>query len=322
MKVIYCPVYGDTSVLELRDVEKPAVGENEVLVKVKAASINAGDWHIMRGDPFLIRLFLGFRKPKNPILGIDLAGEVEAVGRNVTTLKPGDRVVGDMSNCGFGAFAEYKCASEDSLVKIPDEMSYKEAASIPTAGVTALQGLRNNGEIKSGQEVLINGASGGVGSFAVQIAKACGATVTAVCSTRNIEMVRAVGADNIIDYKKEDFTKSGKLYNLVYAVNGYHPIKQYSKCLKENGNYVMSGGSNKQMSEVMLRGSLMSHKHGKKFKNYVVKPSQEDLLFLIDLYNKGKLSPVISKEFSLSDVPKAIRYIEEGKASGKVVVNV
>ncbi len=322
MKAIYCPKYGNSSILELRDVEKPSVGKNSVLVKVKVASINAGDWHLMRGDPFLIRLFFGLKKPKFPILGVDLAGEVEAIGANVTAFQVGDRVVGDMSNCGYGAFAEYTSASQKSLVKIPDEMSYEIAASLPTAGVTALQGLRNIGGIQSGQKVLINGASGGVGSFAVQIAKALGATVTAVCSTRNLEMVKTLGADTIVDYKKENFTQDSKLYDLIYAVNGYHPITEYSRCLNDRGTYVMSGGSNKQMSEVMVRGPLLSRKNGKNFKNYVVKPSQDDLQFLINLYNEGKISPVISKVFSFDEIPKAIEYIEEGKASGKIVVNI
>lgn len=217
MKAIVCHQYGSPDVLQLEEVEKPTPGDEEVLVKVHAASANAGDWHLLRADPWMIRLMFGLRKPKFKILGMDVAGRVESVGKNVKQFQPGDEVFGDLSECGFGAFAEFVCARENALVRKPVNLSFEEAAAIPAASTTALQGLRNKGKIQSGQKVLINGASGGVGTFAVQIAKSFGAEVTGVCSTSKMEMVRSIGADHAIDYTQENFTKNGPCYDLILA---------------------------------------------------------------------------------------------------------
>jgi NADPH:quinone reductase-like Zn-dependent oxidoreductase len=322
MKAIVCPKYGSPDVLELREVEKPTPGDGEVLLKVHAAALNAADWHIMRADPFLVRLAFGFRKPKYSILGADVAGRVEAVGKNVTQFKPGDEVFGDLFESGLGAYAEYACARENGLVLKPSNVTFEQAAAIPLAAVTALQALRDGGKIKSGQKVLINGASGGVGIFAVQIAKWFGADVTAVCSTRNLDMVRALGADKVIDYKKEDFTQGRERYDLIVAVNGYHPISAYKRALNPSGIYVMIGGSGTQMWEAMLLGPWISMTGNKKMGNMLAKPRQKDLLFLKELLEAGKLKPVIDRSYTLSEVPDAIRYLEGEHAKGKIVITV
>ena len=229
MKAIVCTKYGSPDVLKFEEVQKPVPGDDEVLIKVHAAAANAGDWHLMRADPFMIRLMYGLQKPKHEILGTDVAGCVEAIGKNVTQFQPGDEVFGNMSSPGFGAFAEYVCAPENSIALKPSNITFENAAAVPSAAGTALQALRDKGQIQSGQKVLINGASGGVGTFAVQIAKAFGAEVTAVCSTGNMEMVRSIGADHVIDYTKEDFTQNGQQYDLIIAAYGYHPISDYKR---------------------------------------------------------------------------------------------
>lgn len=320
MKAIVCPSYGSPDVLKFQDVAKPGPKEDEVLVKVHAAGVNAGDWHLMRADPFLIRLMFGLTKPRQPILGGDFAGQVEAVGKKVSQFKVGDEVFGASAN--FGAFAEYVAVSETSIVLKPTNMTFEQVAAVPTAAMTALQGLRDHGKIKAGQKVLINGASGGVGSFAVQIAKALGAEVTGVCSTSKVDMVRALGADHVIDYKQEDFTKTGKQYDLILAVGGYYPLSAYKRALTPNGIYVMTGGETKQMFETMFLGSLVSMTSSKKIANFIQKISQQDLLFLKELMEQGKLSPMIDKSYPLADVPDAIRYLESGKAKGKLVIKV
>ena len=244
MKAIVHTKYGSADVVQLKDVEKPVPKENEVLVKVLAASANAYDWHFLNADIFLIRISGGgFFKPKNQRLGADIAGQVEAVGENVTQFKPGDAVFGEVAGNENGGFAEYACAPEKKLALKPDKLSFEQAAAIPMAGSTALQALRDAGQIQPGQKVLIHGASGGVGTFAVQIAKSFGAEVTAVCSTAKVEMVRSLGADQIIDYTKDDFTKNGQKYDLILAVNGFHPIAAYKRALTPKGIYVMAGGS-------------------------------------------------------------------------------
>ncbi len=323
MKAIVNSKYGSPDILELKEVAKPSPNKDEVLIKSHAASANAGDWHILRGSPFLMRLMgFGLFKPKYTILGTDVAGTIEAVGENVTQFKVGDEVFGDLSLNGYGGYAEFVCTRESSIALKPRNCSFEEAASIPTAAVTALQGLRDHGKIAAGQKVLINGASGGIGTFAVQIAKAFDTEVTAVCSSRNLEMVRSIGADHVVDYTKENFTKSGKQYDLILAANGYHPISDYERALASGGRYVMTGGATKQLFEAMLRGPWISRRGTKKLGNAMIKPNQKDLIFLKELVEAGKIKPVIEKTYSLSEVPDAVRYIESGHARGKFVIKI
>jgi NADPH:quinone reductase-like Zn-dependent oxidoreductase len=271
MKAIVCTKYGPPEVLQLKEVEKPAPKDNEVLVKVHEASVNAADWLLLRGKPFLVRLMAGgLLKPKHQILGADVAGRVEAVGRNVKQSQPGDEVFGDIFRCGLGGFAEYVCALENALVLKPANTTFEEAAAVPMAALTALQGLRNKGQIGVGQKVLINGASGGVGTFAVQIAKSFGAEVTGVCSTRNVDLVRSLGADQVIDYTQEGFTQNGQRYDLILAANGYHPISAYKRALRPKGRYVMSGGSMAQLFQAMLLGTVISMTGSNKIGNLLV----------------------------------------------------
>lgn len=322
MKAIVYTKYGPPDVLELKEVEKPTPGVDEVLVKVHVASVNAADWRLMRADPFLARLHSGLLKPKYKILGADIAGRVEAVGRNVKQFKSGDEVFGDIFECGLGGFAEYACASEDALVLKPANITFEEAAAVPLAALTALHGLRDKGHIQPGQKVLINGASGGVGTFAVQLAKSFGAQVTAVCSTRNLNLASSLGADHVIDYTKEDFTKNGQLYDLILAANGYHPILDYNRSLSPKGIYVMTGGTLAQIFQAMLLGPWISMARGKKMDIAASKPNQKDLVFMKELLTSGKVKPVIDRRYPLSEVAQAIRYLEEGHARGKVVINV
>ncbi|NIO44933.1 MAG: zinc-binding dehydrogenase [Candidatus Dadabacteria bacterium] len=323
MKAIIYTKYGPPDVLQLKEVEKPAPKDNEVLIKVHAASVNAADWHILRGKPFFLRLMgNGLLKPKNKILGADIAGRVEAVGRNVKQFQPGDEVFGDISECGFGGFAEYVCARENALVLKPASMTFEEAAAVPLAAVTALQGLRDKGQIQPGQKVLINGASGGVGTFAVQIAKSFGAEVTGVCSTRKLDMVRSIGADQVIDYTQEDFTKSGQRYDLILDVAGYRSIFDYKRALSPKGIYVMVGGSMAQFFQAMLLGPWISMTGSKKMRGFVTKPNKKDLVFMKELFEAGKVVPVIDRRYPLSEVAEALRYLEEGHARGKVVITV
>ena len=292
-------------------------------MEVHAASANAYDWHLLRADPFLVRLMGGgLLKPKNKILGADLAGRVEAVGRNVKQFQPGDEVFGDISGCGSGGFAEYVCARENALVLKPDNMTFEEAASIPMAAVTALQGLRDKGQIHSGQKVLINGASGGVGTFAVQIAKSFGAEVTGVCSTRNLDLVRSIGADQVIDYTKEDFTQNGQRYDLIIAANGYHSLSDYRRALSPKGIYVAIGGSMAQIFQAMLLGPWISMTGSKKMGGLSARPNQKDLVFMKELLEAGKVVPVIDRRYALNEVAEALRYLGEGHAQGKVVITV
>ena len=322
MKAIVYTEYGSPDVLQLKEVAKPTPKANEVLIKVYAVSVNAADLHILRADPFLVRLNYGLLKPKNEILGSDIAGRVEAVGSDVTQFKPGDEVFGDISGCGRGGFAEYVCALENVLVLKPANISFEEAAAVPMAAVTALQGLRNNRQIQPGQKVLINGASGGVGTFAVQIAKSFGAEVTAVCSTRNLDMMRSIGADRVIDYTQEDFTQNGHRYDFILAANGYHSISDYKRVLTPKGTYVMTGGSMAQIFQAMLLGPWMSMTGSQKMGNGGAGPNQKDLAFMKELLEAGKVKPVIDRRYPLSETAAAIRYLEEGHAQGKVVITV
>jgi NADPH:quinone reductase-like Zn-dependent oxidoreductase len=323
MKAIVYEKYGSPDVLHLKEVEKPALNDDKVLVKVHAASINAGDLHLLTGEPFPMRLAgTGFFKPKNTILGSDIAGCVEAVGRNVTQFKPGDAVLGDIFGLGSGSFAEYVSVPESALALKPSNVSYEDAAAVPLAAVTALQGLRDKGYIQPGQKVLINGASGGVGTFAVQIAKTFETEVTAVCSTRNLEMARSLGADHIIDYTKEDFTQNGVQYDLILAVNGYHPLSAYKRALTPQGIYVFVGGLPAQIFQSLLLGPLMSKKDGRKMTSCMQKANHFDLLFIRDLLEDGKIRSVIDVCYSLSNTADAFRYFEKGHTQGKVVITI
>jgi NADPH:quinone reductase-like Zn-dependent oxidoreductase len=327
MKAIVRHEYGSPDVLKLEEVPKPTPRDDEVLIKIHAASLNAYDWRLLRGKPFVIRMAGGgVLKPKNEILGADVAGKVEAVGRNVTQFRPGEDVFGDISHSGgfpnAGSFAEYVCAGEEALASKPAGTTFAEAAAVPFAAVTALQGLRDKGRIQAGQKVLINGASGGVGTFAVQIAKSFGADVTAVCSTRNLDLARSIGADEVVDYTQEDFTQSGRRYDLILAVNGYHPISAYKRALSRHGVYVMVGGANAQMFQTVLFGPWISITGSKKMGSMANKPNQKDLVFVKGLLEAGDVAPVIDRQYPLNEVPKAVRYLEEGHARGKVVITV
>jgi NADPH:quinone reductase-like Zn-dependent oxidoreductase len=319
MKAIVYEKYGPPDVLQLKEVEKPAPREDEVLVKIHAASINYSDWHILRGDLLLRLMGNGVLKPKHKILGDDIAGRVEAVGVNVKQFQPGDEVFG-ISN--FGAFAEYVSVPENALVLKPASMTFEEAAAVPVAAITALQGLRDKGQIQLGQKVLINGASGGVGTFAVQIAKSFGAEVTGVCSTRKLDMVRSIGADHVIDYTQEDFIQNGQRYDLILAVGGYRSISDYRRALSPEGIYVCAGGTGAQYFQGMLLGPLISMMGSKKLGAMYGNPNQKDYVSLIELFEAGKVVPVIDRRYPLSEVPEALRYYGEGHARGKVVITV
>jgi NADPH:quinone reductase-like Zn-dependent oxidoreductase len=317
MKAIRYRKYGPPDVLRLEDVEKPSPEDDEVLIKIHAASVNAYDWHFLTADIFLIRFMGGgLLRPKDTRLGADVAGRIETVGRKVTQFQPGDEIFGMVK----GGFAEYACAPESSLALKPVNASFDEAAAMPMAGVTALQGLRDEGHIQAGQKVLINGASGGVGTFAVQIARSFGAEVTAVCSTRNLEQARSIGADHVIDYTKEDFTRKGRQYDLVFAANGYHSLSAYKRTLNPRGIYVMAGGTMAQIIQSMLLGSIMSESGGRKMKGVSAKQSQSDLLFIKELHEAGKIRSVIDRRYPLTDASEALRYLGEGHARGKIVI--
>jgi NADPH:quinone reductase-like Zn-dependent oxidoreductase len=324
MKAIVCTKYGSPDVLQLREVAKPAPQDDEVLIRIHAASLNSRDWRAMRAKPFFIRLMPGgFLQPKNKILGGDNAGRVEAIGSNVRQFKPGDEVFGYLpSATGRGTFAEYVCAKENFLTLKPANLTFEQAAAVPLAAMTALQGLRDKGNIQRGQKVLINGASGGVGTFAVQIAKAFGAEVTAVCSTRNLEMVRSLGADHVIDYKVEDFTQNGQHYDLILAVNGYRAISDYLRALKPEGSYVVAGGSMFQLVQAASNEKKASKSGSQKISIVSLVQSQKDLILIKELLESGKIMPVIDGCYPLSKTPEAFWYFEKVHPKGKVVISV
>jgi len=299
MKAIVYHNYGSPDVLKCEEIEKPTAGDNEVLIQVRAASVNPLDWRIKSTRP-----------------GRDVAGQVEAVGKNVTQFKPGDEVFGSCR----GAFAEYAYTSESALVMKPANVTFEQAASVPVAAITALQGLRDKGRIQRGHKVLVDGASGGVGTFAVQIAKSFGAEVTAVCSTRNVDTARSLGADQVIDYTREDFTQSGQRYDLIIAANAYHSIFDYRRALSQDGIYVMAGGGWVQILQAMLLGPLLSLIGSKKMCFFIAKLNKTDLVLLKDLLEAGKVVPIIDRRYPLSGVAEALRYLEEGHARGKVVI--
>lgn len=323
MKAVVYKRYGaPLEVLQLEEIDIPTPGDHEVLIKVYAAAVNAADWHIVRADPFLGRLATGLFRPKHPVPGADVAGRVEAVGKSVTRFRVGDDVFGDLSACGWGAFAEYVCAAEHALVSKPANVAFEQAAAVPLAAVTALQGLRDQGRLEAGQKVLIGGASGGVGTFAVQLAKVFGAEVTGVCSSSKVALVRSLGADHVIDYTQEDFTNNGLRYDLILAANGNRSIFEYRRALTPKGTYVSSGGSMTQLFQGLLLGPLISLTGDKKMLSMLARPNQKDLTFIKELLEAGTVAPVIDRSYPLSEVPEAIRYLEEGHAKGKVIITV
>lgn len=322
MKAIVRYQYGSPDVLELNEVEKPAPKDGEVLIKVHATSVNAVDWHMLRADPFLARLDGGLLTPRNKILGFDVAGRVEAVGSEAKQFQPGDDVFGNLFELRGGAFAEYVSVPERLLVLKPANLTFEAAAAVPMAAVTALRGLQDRGQIQPGQKVLINGASGGVGTFALQLARSFGADVTAVCSPQNADLARSLGADHVIDYTRDDFTRNGQRYDLILAINGYHPISAYRRALRPGGSYVMAGGSTAQGFQALLLGPWMSIVGGNKLGALETKPNRDDLGFVKGLLETGTVTPVIDRTYSLGEVPEAIRYLEEGHARGKVVITV
>lgn len=320
MKAIVYTEYGSPDVLQLREVERPTPKENQLLVKVHAAGANPLDWHLMRGAPVVARLENGLRKPKNTTLGADIAGIVEAVGKDVTEFQPGDPVFGEV---GLGGFAEYRCAREEQVVLKPANLSFVSAAAVPVAAFTALQGLRDKGQIRAGQRVLINGASGGVGTFAVQIAKSYGAEVTGVCSTRNLELVRSIGADQVVDYTQEDFTRSGQQYDLIFDAVGNRSVADYQRALRPNGICSIAGFTTMaRLLEHVILGGWASRRGKQIGLMATAKANKQDLLFISDLLETGKIVPVIDKTYPLHETAAAIRYLETGRARGKVVVTV
>jgi NADPH:quinone reductase-like Zn-dependent oxidoreductase len=321
MKAIVYEKYGPPDVLQLKEVEKPVPKENEVLVKVQASSVTYSNSAFVTGKPFIVRLMgSGLLKPKNKILGSDIAGRVETVGVNVRQFRPGDEVFGDLSECGRGGFAEYVAVPENALVLKPANLTFEEAAAVPEAAVVALQGLRDKGQIQPGQKVLIYGASGGIGTFAVQIAKSFGAEVTGVCSTRNLDLVRSIGADHVIDYTQEDFTQNGQQYDLILATAGYRSLFDYARALSPGGIYVVTGGSMAQVFQPMYLGPFISMTGGKKMGNLAMRPSQKDLVFVAQLIEAGKVKPVIDRCYPFSEVAEALRYYGKGHSRGKVVI--
>ncbi len=321
MKAIVRTEYGPPDVLRLEEVEEPAPRNNEVLVSVHAASVNPIDWHFLRADPFFIRLMgSGLLRPKNTILGVDIAGRVEAIGSDVKRFQSTDEVFGFVSS---GGFAQYVCAAEDRLAMKPASLTFEEAAAVPVAALTALQGLRDKGQVQPGQKVLIHGASGGVGTFAVQLAKSFRVEVTGVCSTRNLDMVRSIGADQVIDYTQEDFTQTGQGYDLILAVAGDRSIFEYKRALSPKGTWVLIGGSSvAQMFAAMVLGPCISMFGNKKMGAMLTRANEKDLDFLKQLLEAGTVAPVIDRRYPLSEVAEALRYLEKGHARGKVVITV
>jgi NADPH:quinone reductase-like Zn-dependent oxidoreductase len=316
MKAIVYTQYGSPDKLHLMDVAKPVPKDDEVLIKIRATSLNALDWHLLRADPFIARFSFGLLKPKKTILGADMAGHVEAVGKNVTAFKPGDAVLAS----DLGGLAEYICVPAKSVVLKPANLSFEQAAAVPTAALTALQGLRDIGKMQAGQQVLIHGASGGVGTFAVQIAKALGAVVTAVCSTAKVDMVRQLGADHVIDYTREDFSRNGKQYDLILAANGNRSVSDYLRALTPTGSYVLAGGTNSQLFQTLLLAQLKSKAGGKSVRFFVANTNQADLLYLKEMIEAGKLMPVMDRCYPLDQTAEAMRYLEAGHAKGKIVI--
>jgi NADPH:quinone reductase-like Zn-dependent oxidoreductase len=319
MKAAVYTRYGPPDVVQIKDIEKSVPKDDEVLLRIRAASVNPYDWHFMRGTPYAVRIIAGLSKPKVIRLGADVAGQIDAVGKNVTQFKPGDEVFGWCR----GSFAEYVCASESVLIIKPDNVTFEQAASVPIAAFTALQGLRDKGKIQAGQKVLVNGASGGVGTFGVQIAKSFGADVTGVCSTRNLDMVGSIGADRVIDYTQEDFTKTGQRYDLILDTVGNHSLSALKRVLNPKGICVMAGGPSgwwKMGLARSIKALVWSQLGSQKLVGMLAKSSKEDLTVMRELMEAGKVIPVIDRRYGLGEVAEAIRYLEEGHARGKVVI--
>jgi NADPH:quinone reductase-like Zn-dependent oxidoreductase len=322
MKAIVCEKYGSPEVLELKEIETPVPGDDQVLVKAQAASVNPIDWHRMRGQPYLVRMSEGLTKPKNTGLGADVAGRVEAVGRNVAHFQPGDDVFGmSIKTC-----AEYVSVSGEGVAQKPANLTFEEAAAVPLAALTALQGLRDKGQIQAGQQVLINGAAGGVGTFAVQIAKSFGANVTGVCSTRNVELVRSIGADHVVDYTQEDFTRSGQRYDLILEAVCNRSVSAARRVLKRDGTLVLVGAAKGRSGGrpllFVIRALFMRRFVSQNIGTYLTKRSRDDLVLLKELIEAGRVKPVIDRSYPLSETAEAIRYLEKGHAQGKVVISV
>ena len=321
MRAIVHDRYGPPDVLHLTELEMPTPTENQVLIKVHAAAANPLDWHFMRGSPFLVRLQSGLTKPTDPRLGADLAGVVEAVGRSVTDFQPGDAVFGSV---GKGAFAEYVCARASALAPKPDNLSFEQAAAVPVVGFTALQGLRNAGKIQSGEAVLVNGASGGVGTFAVQLAKSYGTEVTGVCSTRNVELVHTLGADHVIDYTKADFTQDGGRYDLIYDAVGNRSVSELKRALRPHGRCVIVGfATMPRLIGHMVLGRLGSKREGKTIGLMgTAQPNPDDLIHIKELLEQGHVVPLIDRQYPLGETAEAIQYLETGRARGKAVITI
>jgi NADPH:quinone reductase-like Zn-dependent oxidoreductase len=323
MKAIVQDTYGSADVLELRDIDKPEIADDEVLVRVHAAGVGRDVWHVMRGLPYPIRVAgYGLRAPKNPVIGSDVAGVVETVGKNVSKFEPGDEVFG----IGKGSYAEYARAPEDKLAPMPANLAFEQAAVVAIMGSTALQGLRDQGKVEPGQEVLIIGASGGVGTYAVQIAKAFGAHITGVCSTAKVEMVRSIGADRVIDYTREDFAEGDQRYDVILDIGGNSSLSRLRRALASQGTLVIVGGEGGGRwlggLDRQLRATMLSPFVGQKLGTFVSTPNHEDLLVLKELIESGKVTPVIDRTYPLAEVPEAMRYLESGHARGKVLITV
>ena len=320
MKAIIQPEYGSPDVLRFEEIDQPVAGDHEVLMRVRAASVNPRDWHFLRGLPYVMRP-LGLRIPKSGVLGSDVAGQIEAVGGKVTRFRPGDEVY---AHVAAGAFAEYACVPEEILGHKPADLTFEQAAAVPLAALTALQGLRDHGRVRPGQKVLIIGASGGVGTFTVQLGKFFGADITGVCSTRNVDMVRSIGADHVIDYTREDFTRSGRKYDLIFQLAGTRSPSDCRRALTLKGTLIVSSGESRGRwfgpIGRILQALALTPFVGQRLLSFEAKPSARDLEILKELIEAGKLSPVIDRTYSLGEVPEAIRYLEEGHARGKVVI--
>jgi NADPH:quinone reductase-like Zn-dependent oxidoreductase len=321
MKAIVQDKYGSPDVLELRDIDKPVVKDDEVLLRVRAAAVNIGDWHLLRGTPYIMRMASGLFKPKRELPGLDVAGQVEAVGRNVEQFRPGDEVFGWCK----GAFAEHACAGENNFLPMPSHLTFEQSAAVGDSAFTALDAVRDQGKVQPGQTVLINGASGGVGTFAVQIAKSFGADVVGVCSTKNVDMVRSIGADQVIDYTQEDFTQSGQRYDVILDLVGSRSLSECRRALTPRGTYVLVGvsdmgrwlGVSRQIKMLLLSPFVRQ-----RMRVFIVRHNREDLAVLKELVEAGKLAPVIDRRYELSEVREALRYQGEGHAQGKIVIAV
>ena len=322
MRAVVQSKYGSAQVLELRDTDKPAIGDDKVLVRIRAAAVNPADWSIMTGLPYIARLLYGLRKPKNAVRGTDVAGVVEAIGTSVTRFRPGDEVFGWCN----GSFAEYAATSEDALVLKPANLTFEQAAAVPESGQVALQALRDLGKVRPGQKVLINGASGGTGTFAVQIAKALGADVTGVCSTRNVDLVRSIGADHVIDYTREDFTQQGQRYDFILDNVGKHPLSNLRRALTPTGTLVPNSGGfdNRWFASGgrVISANVLSRFVRQTLRTFVMRRKQDDLVALKELIEAGKITPVIGRTYPLNETPQAIVQVGGGHTRGKVVITV